>query len=124
MTNRFLVLATMVAMCGGWASAQTTVLLYDMEGDPPPSGFTNNGVVTVTQDTIGATEGSHSMRVDTDGSTFVGALTAVIPPTLAAGVDSILLDLTINAGEEFTGGFADMGVTIFGCQGETCGLSA
>lgn len=122
MRNGLLCIAAGVAiLCSGGPVA--AALLYDMEGAPPPSGFGPNGVVTVTQDTIGATQGTNSMRVDTDGSTFVGAITPVVPPYLL-GAKSILLDLTINAGEEFAGGFADMGVTIFGCQGATCGLSA
>lgn len=128
MRNCLLWIAALIAMfcSGGAAGAASSTLLYDMEGAPPPSGFGPNGVVTVTQDTIGATQGSNSMRVDTDGSTFVGAITDVVPAALGnpPGVKSILLDLTINAGEEFAGGFADMGVTVFGCKGATCGLSA
>ncbi len=120
----FCIAAAAAILCSG--SPALAVLLYDMEGTPPPSGFGPNGVVTVTQDTIGATQGLNSMRVDTDGSTFVGAITDIVPAALGnpPGVKSILLDLTINAGEEFAGGFADMGVTIFGCKGTTCGLSA
>ncbi len=101
------------------------VLVFDMEGTPPPSGFEANGVVSVTQSAIGVTQGLNSMRVET-GSSFVGAITPLVPAALnnPPGVQSILLDLTINEGEQFTGGFADMGVTVFGCKGATCGLSA
>ena len=54
--------------------------------------------------------------------TFVGALTGVVPPALnnPPGVKSILFDLTIE--EQFTGGFADLGITIFGFQGGNFGL--
>jgi PEP-CTERM motif len=114
--------AVTVLLCGG-ASAQP-VLLYDMEGSPPPSGFGPNGGIIVSQSTIGVTQGLNSMRIETtDG--FDGAITPIVPAALANGVDSILYDLTINAGEEFAGGFADMGVTIFGCVAEgDCGHQA
>jgi hypothetical protein len=113
------------ALLSSGGSALAT-LVYDMEGTPPPSGFEANGAVSVTQSTIGVTQGLNSMRVDTQGSTFVGAITPIVPAALnnPPGVKSILLDLTINEGEQFTGGFADMGVTVYGCKGATCGLSA
>lgn len=125
MRNGLLGFAAAVAMLSSGALATATEL-YDMEGAPPPSGFTANGAVSVTQDTIGATQGINSMKVHVDGATFVGAITDVVPAALnnPPGVSAILLDLTINQGEEYTGGFADMGVTIFGCKGATCGLSA
>lgn len=113
--------AVFAILCsGGWASA---ALLYDMEGAAPPSGFGPNGLVNVTQDTIGATQGVNSMRVEIPtGQTFVGALTGVAPPALSSA-SSILLDLTINAGEEYTGaGFADMGVTVYGYKGAVFGI--
>lgn len=107
---------------GGIALA---TLVYDMEGTPPPSGFAANGIVTISQSTIGVTQGLNSMRVET-GAGFVGAITDIVPAALnnPPGVQSILLDLTINEGEQFTGGFADMGVTVFGCKDAACGLSA
>jgi hypothetical protein len=131
MRNSILCIATAIAtlVCAGGVQAQTT-LLYDMEGAPPPSGFGANGAVIVTQDTIGTTQGLNSMRVEVPvppGGTFVGALTSSVPTALQnPGLASyVLYDLTINAGEEYTGaGFADMGVTIFGYQGATFGLQS
>ena len=98
-----------------------------------PDGFgPNGGGVTVSQDTIGATQGPHSMKVAVvTGATFVGALTGLVTPTPTAavinnppGVDSILLDMTINQGDAFTGGFDVLGVTVFGTDGVSFGLQA
>jgi hypothetical protein len=120
--------AIVAILCSG--SIVEAVLLYDMEGAAPPSGFGPNGAIAITQDTIGATEGSNSMRVEVPvppGATFVGALTTTVPAALdnPPGVKYILFDLTINAGEEYAGaGFADMGVTIFGFQGGSFGLAS
>jgi hypothetical protein len=127
MKSRLLCIAAAVTMLLG-SSAAAQVLLYDMEGAPPPSGFGPNGFPppTITQDTIGATGGStNSMKYFTpaDG-TFVGALTTVVPAAFSdpAGLESILLDLTIAQGEEFTGAFADIGITIFGFKGMSFGI--
>lgn len=123
MKNGFLCIAAGLAiLCSGGPVA--AALLYDMEGAPPPSGFGPNGGISVTQSTIGVTQGSKSMRVEPDsGQTFVGALTGVVPAALPSAT-GVLLDLTINAGEEYAGaGFADMGVTIYGYKGATFGIS-
>ena len=123
MKNGLLCIAAGLAiLCSGGPVA--AALLYDMEGAPPPSGFGPNGLVSVTQSTIGVTEGFNSMRVEPDaGQTFVGALTGIAPPALSSA-DGILLDLTINQGEEYAGvGFGDMGVTIYGYKGAVFGIS-
>lgn len=123
MRKRLFGIAPAVAILCSGASAQA--LLYDMEGAPPPSGFAPNGLITVSQDTVGATEGSNSMKNELpDLSTFVGALTTIVPPELGnpPGVEHILFDMTIDAGDEFAGGFAVVGVTIFGFQGMTFGI--
>lgn len=107
-------------------------LAYSYETDQlgGPDGVTANGGGTYTQDTIGATNGPHSMKVSliTGGDTFVGAITPLINPTPGGaiigdppGIDHILFDVTIT--EQYTGTFANMGVTVFGCdQASVCGL--
>jgi hypothetical protein len=109
--------------------------LYSFEAPPVnPDGFgPNGGGVTVTQDTIGATDGTHSMKVSVvGGATFVGALTGVVNPAIGnpPGLNTLYFDLTVNPGEEFTGAFALVGVTIFGASqpdypgGQQFGLQA
>ena len=105
-------------------------LIYDFEGST--DGFANNGgVFPVTNDTIGATSGTGSLKVDVPGgATFVGALTPVVPAELGdpPGVTAVEFDLTVT--EEFAGGFADIGVTVFGASqpdfpgGQLFGLQA
>ncbi len=78
---------------------------------PNPTG----GGITVTQDTIGATEGASSLKVAiSNGQTFVGALASELAPSVGdpPGLDYFLVDITIP--EAFTGTFADLGVTFFG----------
>lgn len=104
-----------IVFCAGTVRAQ---LLYSFEGSPPPSGFgPNGGGVTVSQDTIGATDGANSMKMSVvTGATFVGALTSNVPAPLnnPPGVDSVLFDMTIDANDAFTGAFDIIGVTVFG----------
>jgi hypothetical protein len=106
---------------------------YSFEAPPVnPDGFgPNGGGVTVTQDTIGATDGLNSMKVAVvNGATFVGALTPVVAPVIndPPGVKAILFDMTIPQGGQFTGAFALVGVTIFGASqpgpGQQFGLQA
>jgi hypothetical protein len=119
-----------ILLCAGTAKAQ---LVYSFEAPPVnPDGFgPNGGGVTIVQDMIGATESVHSLKASVvAGATFVGALTGVVHPLIGdpPGVDSILLDLTVNQGEVFSGGFALVGVTIFGASqpgpGQQFGLQA
>jgi hypothetical protein len=64
------------------------------------------------------------------GATFVGALTGNVHPSIGdpPGLEYLLFDMTIT--EEFTGGFAVVGVTIFGASqpdypgGQLFGLQA
>jgi hypothetical protein len=106
---------------------------YSFEAPPVnPDGFgPNGGGVTVTQDTIGATDGLNSMKVAVvNGATFVGALTSIVAPPIndPPGVKAILFDMTIPQGGEFSGAFALVGVTIFGASqpgpGQQFGLQA
>jgi hypothetical protein len=129
----WLAAAAAIALCGESAEGQT--LAYSFEAPPVnPDGFgPNGGGVTVSQDTIGTTNGLSSLQVDVvQGATFVGALTGVVHPSIGdpPGADYILFDMTIDAGQEFTGGFAVVGVTIFGASqpdfpgGQQFGLQA
>lgn len=105
-------------------------LAYSFEGATPDGFGPNGGGVTVTQDTIGATDGINSLKASVvGGATFVGALGgATAPIGDPPGIQSILFDLTIPQGGEFTGGFAVVGVTIFGASqpgpGQQFGLQA
>lgn len=122
------------AMIACTSSSAHATLAYSFEGGSPPDGFgPNGGGVTVTQDTIGATDGINSLKASVvGGATFVGALTGNITPPIGnpPGIQSILFDLTIPQGGEFTGGFALIGVTIFGASqpdhpgGQLFGLQA
>lgn len=93
-------------------------LAYSFESDL--QGFGPNGIgITVTQDTIGATEGTQSMKVSiVQPATFVGALTGNLDSLIFGdppGVDLVILDLTIT--EQFPnnpGDFVDAGITVFG----------
>lgn len=108
------------AMITCTASVANATLAYSFEGGTPPDGFgANGGGVTITQDVIGATQGVNSLKASVvGGATFVGALTGVVAPAIGdpPGVKSILFDMTIPQGGEFTGGFAVIGVTIFGAS--------
>jgi hypothetical protein len=112
------------------AGAQT---LYSFEAPPAnPDGFgPNGGGITVTQDTIGATNGVSSLKASVvQGATFVGALTGVVNPLIndPPGIDKIFVDMTIAPGQAFPGAFAVVGVTIFGASqpgpGQQFGLQA
>ena len=116
MRKRLLTLATLFAvLCtAGWADAQG--LVYSFEDNLPagPDGFFGLGATT-SQDTIGATVGTHSLKYSAGNDGFVGARTETVVPAALnnpPGVTAILFDLTIP--EAFAGGFADIGVTLFG----------
>jgi hypothetical protein len=98
---------------------------FDTEGFQP-----NGGNFPINQDTIGATEGTGSLKVEVpSGATFVGALTTQVDHVILGdppGVDHVLFDLTIT--EPFgppapdPPGFAVIGVSIFGHGGGMFGL--
>jgi hypothetical protein len=118
------------AMLCGALTGQTQTLLYSFEGGLDGFG-PNGGGVSIAADTIGATQGTGSMKASVvSGATFVGALTGNTPAALndPPGVSHVLFDMTIAPGGEFTGGFAVVGVTIFGASqpglGQQFGLQA
>jgi len=124
-----------IAMVAVLLSAATVKaqLVYSFEAPPVnPDGFgPNGGGVTISQDTIGATNGLSSMKVAVvPGATFVGALTGVVNPLIGdpPGVSAITFDLTVPQGGTFTGAFDLIGVTIFGASqpgpGQQFGLQA
>jgi hypothetical protein len=115
------------------AGAARADLAYSFEAPPVnPDGFgPNGGGITLTQDVVGATHGLSSLRADVvAGATFVGALTGIVHPSIGdpPGLERIIFDMTV--GQEFTGGFAVVGVTIFGATqpdfpgGQQFGLQA
>lgn len=116
MRNWFVCIA-LVAMLlfAGTAQAQPPVYSFEVVVNPfGPDGFFGLGA-TVTQDTIGATHLQNSMKYAAGNDGFVGARTeSVIPPTLndPPGVLAVLFDMTLT--EAYAGGFADIGVTVFG----------
>jgi hypothetical protein len=84
-------------------------------------GFAPNGspLPSVSQDTAGATDASHSLRFSLSlPETFSGALTQSVNQArlLDPGTNFIAVDVTVLPGEEeYTGaGFARMGITYFG----------
>lgn len=130
--RKSLVCFATVAVCclATWANAQS--LVYSFEGAAPPDGFgPNGGGVTISQDTIGTTQGLNSLKASVvGGATFVGALTGNVaaPINDPPGVAKVLFDMTIT--EPFAGSFALVGVTIFGASqpdypgGQQFGLQA
>ena len=102
-----------------WARGDTVTPVYSFENPPGNlDGFAaNGGGVTLTDDTLGATAGTNSLRTNViTGATFVGALTTLLPPNIGdpPGLDYVLFDLTIGPGEQFTGTRGVVGVTVFG----------
>jgi hypothetical protein len=108
-------------------AAPNPVLAYSFENDV--QGFApNGGGITVSQDTIGATDGTHSLMVSmVGGQTFAGALTSTIDPSIYGnppGLDHVLFDLTIVQRFDIPNptpppdrlGFARIGVYAFGAS--------
>jgi hypothetical protein len=126
-------IAAAFATCFG-SSAALAVDMLGYSFETGLDGFAaNGGGTTVTQDTIGATQGTQSMKVSVvAGATFVGALTQTLDTTTLGntaivgdppGLDHVTFDLTVTqrfgqrinplAADPFSG-FVSIGVTIFG----------
>lgn len=86
-------------------SARADSLAYSFES-AGNDGFAANGLgVTVSQDTVGATLGTHSLKIaEVGGQTFAGAATGVIDTTTIGnsaivgnppGIDHATFDLTL-----------------------------
>jgi hypothetical protein len=121
-TSVRLAIAMAILCCAGAAEAQTLVYSFESGNE----GFGPNGGGTYTQDTIGATQGDYALRASIPaGATFVGGITGNLPAAIGdpPGVDFVLFDMTVGPNDVFTGAFAVMGVTIWGCdQSGGCGI--
>lgn len=127
--------AAFTAFFGLDAARAADNLGYSFETGPDGlDGYApNGGGITLTQDTIGATEATHSMKVDVANfATFVGAATNTLDTTTIGntaivgdppGLDHVTFDLTITqqfgkrinpAAPDAFSGFVSIGVTIFG----------
>ena len=105
-----------VGLLAATSSSQALDLAYSFE-DGTTEGFApNGGAFPVVVDTIGATDGSQSLKVDIpQGATFVGALTDQVPLFVdPPGLDFVVFDLTITEMFPEDAAFVDAGVTIFG----------
>jgi hypothetical protein len=126
-----LYLAAAVAVTVGAAGARADSPLYSFEtlynsANPPqpdpsgthPDGFgPNGGGTTIAQDTIGATDGTHSLLYSmVAGATFTGAQTELINGSILndPNTTAVAVDLTIPATGTFSGAFARIGVSEFG----------
>lgn len=130
MNLRFVSRAASVALLVSVVAARADVLLHSFEvlyndsnvPDPlgtRPDGFHfNGGGTTVSQDTIGATQGTKSMKfTQVSAATFTAAITelgAPFPVLFDPGTYAISFDYTVAPGDEFTGGFANLGFKAFG----------
>ncbi|HEY1922847.1 MAG TPA: dockerin type I repeat-containing protein [Tepidisphaeraceae bacterium] len=114
-----------LALAATRASAQLIYsfeTLYDATDTINPAGtrpddfHTNGGGITVTQSTIGVTDGSNSMEfTQVGGATFSGAQTEVVPDIINdPSTVALSFDITIPATGNFTGTFARIGVSEFG----------
>jgi hypothetical protein len=117
--NRSLTRAVFAVVVVAAALPARAQLLYSFEDGT--QGFGPNGfpVPTVAQDTVGATEGTHSLLFGLgQNQTFSGALTETVNPAvlLSPNTSAIAVDVTVPQGAgEYTGaGFANMGITYFG----------
>jgi autotransporter-associated beta strand protein len=96
--------------------------LYDSTDTPNPLGTRpddfhfNGGGTTVTQSTIGVTNGTYSMEfTQIAGATYTGAQTEVIPAIINdPNTVAVSFDITIPATGNFVGNFARIGVNEFG----------
>ncbi len=95
-------IATAILFCAGAVQAQTLVYSFESGNE----GFGPNGGGTYTQDTIGATQGTGSLKATVPmGATFVGAITGNLPAAIGdpPGVDFVLFDMTIGPNDVFPG---------------------
>jgi hypothetical protein len=106
----------LLGSCCNYIHAQG-VLTYSFENDL--HGFEANGsqILPVTQDTIGATDGAKSLKIELlRGATYVGALTGQLAPTITNApptLHSMSFDLTIPTQFPLEG-FVDIFVVFFG----------
>jgi len=124
--------SAVAAMLAGGSSASAAPLysfetLYnnagtiDATGTRPDNFFANGGDTVIAQDTIGATDGPHSMKfAQGPAATFTGAWTALMPPALQATTTTALsFDLTVPSGGALASGFARIGLSQFGTENDS-----
>ncbi len=100
-----------ILLCAAAAHAQAPVYSFETATD----GFFGLGATVSEESVIGVTHGAKSMKYAAGNDSFVGARTeTVIPATLndPPGVAFVLFDMTLA--DAYAGGFADIGVTVFG----------
>lgn len=100
------------------ALAQAT-LAYSFEDGLQDFNANGAHITPLTQDTIGATHGAHSMRMELlQDATYAGALAGNLDPSIIGdppGVVSVAFDLTIP--DQFpAGGYVDVFIVFFGLQ--------
>jgi hypothetical protein len=96
--------------------------LYDINNVVDPAGtrpddFAKNGSgTTISQSTVGVTQGSYSMEfAQTPTAFFTGALTEVIPSIInSPSTTALSVDVTVPATGNFTGAFSRLGISEFG----------
>jgi autotransporter-associated beta strand protein len=126
--------AAAVVLATSALKAQTQVYnfetLYDSGNVPDPAGtfpddFQKNGAgTTVSQSTIGLTDGdTNSMEIVQNSTAgFTGAITQLLPEAIDdVNTVAISADVTIPANENFTGTFVRMGIIQFGTDGTANG---
>lgn len=87
----------------------------DAAGTRPDDFHPNGGGTTVSQDTIGTTDGAHSMKFTmVQPATFSGAETELLPAHLNDDNSAITFDVTIPSTGQFSGNFANIGIKEFG----------
>src|SRR5580700_6999011 len=119
--------APAVALAASSAAAQTLVYnfsqLYDANGPQNnagtyPDNFQPNppSNTSDSQSTVGVPAGSYSMEVQqTAAATFTGPLTTIVPEIINdPNTTAISFDLTIPSTGNFTGNYANMGISEFG----------
>lgn len=117
--------AASLALADRAASAQTLYsfeTLYNSTGNPDPSGTRPDGFIfngpgtTIARSTIGTTDGAFSLRfTQLAPVTFTGAITTVLRPELDdPAVYALVCDVTVPETGAFAGGFARLGITMFG----------
>jgi hypothetical protein len=116
MRRIFVYVATAVVMWLSTGAAQAQLIYsYENVTAAGPDGFFGVGATVTQEPTIGVTHLENSLKYEVGAATFVGARTETVVPAALndpPGVAAVLFDMTLAS--PFAGGFADIGVTVFG----------
>lgn len=120
LVRRFAVLlACIAASCLCQNALAQGILTYSFEDDLQGFAANGSGIAPLTLDTIGATDGTQSLKVDlAQNATYVGALAGNLDPSIIGdppGVHSVSFDLTIPTQFPLEG-FVDIFIVFFGVQ--------